>query len=182
MGKALATRAGSPAPSRGKSMTRSASISPADGRGPDRGFDPTENRSLQSGQCAGHGSRIGIGVEKADFVAGHSLGEYSALGAADAVNVATTARLLKLRGKAAGRRPRREGAMAPCSAWASRRRSRSRRKPRKAKSAPSPTTTTPARSSSPATGRLWSGRSTSPRRMVRSEHCCSRSPLPFIAP
>ena len=39
-------------------------------------------------------------VEKADFVAGHSLGEYSALCAAGALNLATTAKLLKLRGQA----------------------------------------------------------------------------------
>jgi [acyl-carrier-protein] S-malonyltransferase len=39
-------------------------------------------------------------AEKADFVAGHSLGEYSALCAAGAFDVATTARLLKLRGQA----------------------------------------------------------------------------------
>lgn len=38
--------------------------------------------------------------EKADFVAGHSLGEYSALCAAGAIDLATTARLLKLRGQA----------------------------------------------------------------------------------
>jgi [acyl-carrier-protein] S-malonyltransferase len=38
--------------------------------------------------------------EKADFVAGHSLGEYSALCAAGAFDLATTARLLKLRGQA----------------------------------------------------------------------------------
>lgn len=37
---------------------------------------------------------------KADFVAGHSLGEYSALCAAGAIDLATTARLLKLRGQA----------------------------------------------------------------------------------
>ena len=36
---------------------------------------------------------------KADFVAGHSLGEYSALCAAGAFDLATTARLLKLRGQ-----------------------------------------------------------------------------------
>jgi [acyl-carrier-protein] S-malonyltransferase len=43
----------------------------------------------------------GVSVaEKADFVAGHSLGEYSALCAAHAIDVATTARLLKLRGQA----------------------------------------------------------------------------------
>ncbi|MDB5684616.1 MAG: S-malonyltransferase, partial [Sphingomonas bacterium] len=39
-------------------------------------------------------------VEKADYVAGHSLGEYSALCAADALALPTTARLLKLRGRA----------------------------------------------------------------------------------
>lgn len=37
---------------------------------------------------------------KANFVAGHSLGEYSALCAAGAFDLATTARLLKLRGRA----------------------------------------------------------------------------------
>lgn len=50
---------------------------------------------------------------KADFVAGHSLGEYSALCAADAFDVATTARLLKLRGQAMQAAvPVGEGAMA----------------------------------------------------------------------
>jgi [acyl-carrier-protein] S-malonyltransferase len=38
--------------------------------------------------------------DKADFVAGHSLGEYSALCAAGALDLTTTARLLKLRGQA----------------------------------------------------------------------------------
>lgn len=38
--------------------------------------------------------------EKAHFVAGHSLGEYSALCAAGALDLATTAKLLKLRGQA----------------------------------------------------------------------------------
>src|SRR3954467_3162068 len=42
----------------------------------------------------------GIGIGKADFVAGHSLGEYTALAAAGSFDVATTAKLLKLRGKA----------------------------------------------------------------------------------
>ena len=37
-------------------------------------------------------------AEKASFVAGHSLGEYTALCAAGAIDLATTARLLKLRG------------------------------------------------------------------------------------
>lgn len=39
-------------------------------------------------------------ADKANFVAGHSLGEYSALAAAGAFSLADTARLLKLRGKA----------------------------------------------------------------------------------
>ena len=39
-------------------------------------------------------------AEKADFVAGHSLGEYSALCAAGSFDLATAARLLKLRGRA----------------------------------------------------------------------------------
>ncbi|WP_413061156.1 ACP S-malonyltransferase [Sphingomonas carotinifaciens] len=51
--------------------------------------------------------------EKADFVAGHSLGEYSALCAADALDLATTARLLRLRGQAMQAAvPVGEGAMA----------------------------------------------------------------------
>ena len=39
-------------------------------------------------------------ADKADYVAGHSLGEYSALCAAEALDLATTARLLRTRGQA----------------------------------------------------------------------------------
>ena len=42
----------------------------------------------------------GINIMDADFVAGHSLGEYSALCAAGALTLADTARLLRLRGMA----------------------------------------------------------------------------------
>jgi [acyl-carrier-protein] S-malonyltransferase len=56
---------------------------------------------------------FGVSIERAAFVAGHSLGEYSALAAAGAITVADTARLLKLRGQAMQRAvPVGEGAMA----------------------------------------------------------------------
>ncbi|MBX3595084.1 ACP S-malonyltransferase [Sphingomonas sp.] len=52
-------------------------------------------------------------ADKADFVAGHSLGEYTALCAAGAIDLSTTARLLKLRGQAMQAAvPVGEGAMA----------------------------------------------------------------------
>ena len=42
----------------------------------------------------------GVTLSSAAFVAGHSLGEYSALAAAGAISIADTARLLRLRGQA----------------------------------------------------------------------------------
>ncbi|MBB3710537.1 [acyl-carrier-protein] S-malonyltransferase [Limimaricola variabilis] len=55
----------------------------------------------------------GIDVTAADFVAGHSLGEYSALCAAGALRLDDTARLLRLRGEAMQQAvPVGEGAMA----------------------------------------------------------------------
>lgn len=55
----------------------------------------------------------GVSVEAAAYVAGHSLGEYSALAAAGAISLADTARLLRLRGQAMQEAvPVGEGAMA----------------------------------------------------------------------
>ena len=42
----------------------------------------------------------GITLDRASFVAGHSLGEYSALAAAGSISITDTARLLRTRGKA----------------------------------------------------------------------------------
>ncbi len=55
----------------------------------------------------------GVRIEHAAFVAGHSLGEYSALCAAGALSLADTARLLRIRGRAMQEAvPVGEGAMA----------------------------------------------------------------------
>lgn len=42
----------------------------------------------------------GVAIDAASYVAGHSLGEYSALAATGAISIADTARLLRIRGKA----------------------------------------------------------------------------------
>jgi [acyl-carrier-protein] S-malonyltransferase len=59
------------------------------------------------------GQEFGVGVDKAAYVAGHSLGEYSALAAAGALSVGDAARLMRRRGQAMQAAvPVGEGAMA----------------------------------------------------------------------
>jgi [acyl-carrier-protein] S-malonyltransferase len=70
--------------------------------GPQDELTLTENAQpaiMANGIAALRASGVDLGA-KADFVAGHSLGEYSALCAAGAIDLATTARLLKRRGQA----------------------------------------------------------------------------------
>lgn len=58
-------------------------------------------------------AEFGVGADEAAFMAGHSLGEYSALAAAGAINVADCARVLRIRGNAMQEAvPAGEGAMA----------------------------------------------------------------------
>jgi len=58
-------------------------------------------------------AEFAVGIDRAAFVAGHSLGEYSALASASAITLADTARLLRLRGHAMQRAvPVGQGAMA----------------------------------------------------------------------
>ncbi|MGJ3259439.1 MAG: ACP S-malonyltransferase [Rhodospirillales bacterium] len=87
--------------------------------GPDDDLTLTENAqpalmAVSMAAMAVLKSEGGIELAKvADFVAGHSLGEYSALAAAGTFSLADTARLLKIRGKAMQQAvPVGEGAMA----------------------------------------------------------------------
>ena len=124
--------------------------------------------------------------QKAVVVAGHSLGEYSALAAAGAFSIADAARLLKLRGQTMQKAvPAGEGAMAAllgaemAQARGDLRRGRAgagKRTAPSARSSSRPTTTAPARSSSPATAARSSAPSRSRLPRACGGRCCCRSP------
>ena len=94
-------------------------LSTTDARGADGDADADRERPAGAdGGQPGGGARAGERIRRADrddaaFVAGHSLGEYSALAAAGALTLADAARLLQLRGQAMQQAvPVGEGAMA----------------------------------------------------------------------
>jgi [acyl-carrier-protein] S-malonyltransferase len=73
--------------------------------GPSEDLTLTENAQPALMACSVAVARalqaeFGVDIAKAAFVAGHSLGEYSALCASGAIGLADTARLLRLRGQA----------------------------------------------------------------------------------
>jgi len=118
----------------------------------------------------------------AAFVAGHSLGEYSALAAAGSLSVSDTARLLRVRGLAMQKAvPVGVGAMAALLGWIMRPRSRLRARPRRARSARPPMTMVAGRSWSPATGPRSNALSKLPKPRAPSARCCCRCRRRFIA-
>jgi [acyl-carrier-protein] S-malonyltransferase len=117
----------------------------------------------------------------AAFVAGHSLGEYSALAAAGSLTIADTARLLRTRGLAMQKAvPVGAGAMARCSA-SPEAAVRSQARGRPGPVARPPTTMAADRWWCPATRPRSTARSKSPRARAPSALCCCRCRPPFIA-
>src|SRR5262245_47279228 len=125
-------------------------------------------------------SEAGFSVGRdAAFVAGHSLGEYSALAAAGSLSISDTARLLRTRGLAM-----QKAVPAPwrrCSASITRRRSPSPTKLPRGRFARPRTTMAAGRWSSPATRPPSIARSRSQRPRAPSAPCCWRCPRPSIA-
>ena len=121
--------------------------------------------------------------DRVKFVAGHSLGEYSALAAAGAFTLTDTAKLLKLRGKAMQAAvPVGQGAMAALlGVGLDVARQGCAKPPPKATSARSPTTTSRRRSCCRATSRRWIACRKSASRWASAAPCRCRSPRPSIA-
>ena len=118
----------------------------------------------------------------AKFVAGHSLGEYSALAAARAFTVADTARLLRTRGLAMQKAvPVGAGAMAALIGMELEAATALPPKRRRAMSVRSPTTMAAARWWCPVTRPRSNARSKSPKRKACAAPCCCRYPRPSIA-
>src|SRR6185437_8594392 len=118
----------------------------------------------------------------ATFVAGHSLGEYSALAAAGAVAVADAARLLRTRGQAMQKAvPVGPARWRRSLVWNSVPQVRSRLRRHRVKSAKRRTITARAKSSFPATRALSNARWKSPNQTAPNVQCCCRSPRPSTA-
>ncbi len=123
----------------------------------------------------------GVAAARADYVAGHSLGEYSALAATGAISVADTARLLRLRGRCRRRFRSARARWRRFWGWISRRyRPWPQRLPR-AKSARRQTTMTRRRWWYRGTKRRWNERRSLQRKKARNAHCYCRFPHRSIA-
>ena len=124
----------------------------------------------------------GVDVSKVDFVAGHSLGEYSALCAAGSISLADTARLLRIRGEAMQTAvPVGVGAMAALLGLDLPERKRLQKKPRKMKFVRRPTTMIRVKWLFRVTKPPLSVRSRSPKKKVRNGPLFCRFPRHFIA-
>ena len=120
----------------------------------------------------------GVAVTAAAFVAGHSLGEYSALAAAGALNLSDAARLLRMRGEAMQAAvPVGEGAMAALLGLDFEAASEGRGRGGAGRGLPGGQRQRPGPGGDfGPSRRRSSGRWTSPRRRARSGRSCCRCP------
>ena len=144
--------------------------------GPDDQLKLTENTqpALLTVSIAAHAVLAAKGIAPA-YVAGHSLGEYSALVAAGSLRFADAVRLVRKRGQYMQQAvPAGVGAMAALLKLPAGKLEAFWPKPRKAKSSPPRISIRRIRSSSPAMPPPSTARSSSPRPPAPAEPCCCR--------